>query len=610
MSASGTSHTTTTEVILPVPQATYLPDRHAFALWTDGTPAADADDTVTLAVPRWTPDGPVITVSDVACRIVTLQQLTTLDADSPSVHAWQTLLAGPDDPTALPTAAHCVPDPVGHAITSAHFARTTLCDTMTLADQLGREVRAELRDYQVRGVGFLTDALARHGGAVLSDEMGLGKTLQAIAYLVRSAADRNGPALVVCPTSLVTNWLREITHFAPQLNPASYRGDVLDVPGSCGVVVTGYPTLRGHREALTAPHWSTAIFDEAQFLKNHRTQVSKAARAVDADARIALTGTPVENHLDELWSLLNLVARPQYNNRALFRRRFTLPIGQGSPGAMNRLRADIAPIVLGRNKRQVAAGLPVKLHIDVACDLTDEQAARYDQLLDAAIVEGFGVGTQRHGRILATLTRLKQVCNHPVLAATSPQWDPAALADRSGKLDACTDIVAANLKNDSPTIIFTQYRETGELLRACLADRFAVPVPYLHGGLSRAERDRIVDDYQAGAGCGLLIASVKAAGTGLTLTRAADVVHFDRWWNPAVEAQASDRVHRIGQTRTVTVTTLTTAGTIEEHIAAMHERKSALTLDSDSSALAELAALSDEGLIDALRRRRDEEAVR
>nr|WP_306304947.1 DEAD/DEAH box helicase [Gordonia effusa] len=438
--------------------------------------------------------------------------------------------------------------------------------------------------------------------------MGLGKTLQAIAFLVHQSMRLSSTALVVCPTSLVTNWLREINHFAPQLNPSAYRGGELEVPDDCAVVVTGYPTLRGHHSTLAQRHWSTTIFDEAQFLKNHRTQVSKAARALDSDARIALTGTPVENHLDELWSLLNLVARQQFSNRALFRRRFTLPIGQGSPDAMRRMRATIAPIVLGRNKTQVAASLPAKLHTDVVCDLTDEQATRYDQLLNAAIDEGFGHGTQRHGRILATLTRLKQVCNHPALAATAPTWQVDQLIGRSGKLDTCTEIVGANLENDSPTIIFTQYREAGELLCAHLAELFGVAVPFLHGGLRQSVRDSIVDDYQSGRGAGLLVASLKAAGTGLTLTRAADVIHFDRWWNPAVQAQASDRVHRIGQTRTVTITTLNTAGTIEEHIAAMHERKSALTLDSDASALSALTALSDEGLIDILRRTRDEEA--
>jgi SNF2 family DNA or RNA helicase len=200
---------------------------------------------------------------------------------------------------------------------------------------------------------------------------------------------------------------------------------------------------------------------------------------------------------------------------------------------------------------------------------------------------------------------LKQVCNHPMLAGAGRTGD---VDGRSGKLDVATDIVVTNLENDSPTVVFTQYRETGDLLAAHFGSVLEAKVPFLHGGLSRAERDRIVDDYQAGRGCGVLVASLKAAGTGLTLTRAADVIHFDRWWNPAVEAQATDRVHRIGQDRVVTVTTLTTAGTVEEHIAAMHDRKSALDLDADAGALAVLTELSDEKLIEVLRRNREETA--
>lgn len=199
------------------------------------------------------------------------------------------------------------------------------------------------------------------------------------------------------------------------------------------------------------------------------------------------------------------------------------------------------------------------------------------------------------------------MCNHPGLVGTDGAVTGGA-EGRSGKLDVAADIIETNLENAAPTVVFTQYRQTGELLSSYFAERIGEPVPFLHGGLSRTVRDRIVDDYQAGRGSGVLVASLKAAGTGLTLTRAADVVHFDRWWNPAVEAQATDRVHRIGQDRVVTVTTLTTAGTVEEHIAAMHHRKSALDLDADGGALALLTELSDERLLEVLRRRREESA--
>ncbi len=588
-------------------QATYLTDRHAFALWRADHPAPDAPapdapapaGSPTLRIPLPTGYGrrKSLRAADVVCRIVAPAELPA--GDSPSLRAWRSLIDDPTAAVALPAAAHAVLNEAGDAVvSSAHsldvFARTA---------RAAAELHAELRDYQLRGVTWL-DEVCAEGGGVLADEMGLGKTLQTIAHLVH--ADR-GPALVVCPTGLVTNWLREIGRWAPNLPAVDYRGGTLpELPDGTSVVVTGYPTLRGHTAALTEKSWATVVFDEAQALKNSRTQVSRAARALAADARIALTGTPVENNLDELWALLNLVAPAAFGNRALFRRRYAAPVQSGSAEARSRMRDAISGHVLRRTKADVAAGLGPKIAVDVECDLTEEQARLYDAVLDAADAEGFGTGMARRGAILTALTRLKQICNHPALAGA--RRGAGTLSGRSGKLDVCTDMVETNLAAGSPTVVFTQYRQTGDLLAAHFAATIGEPVPFLHGGLSRAERDRIVDDYQGGRGSGVLIASLKAAGTGLTLTRAADVIHFDRWWNPAVESQATDRVHRIGQDRVVTVTTLTSAGTLEEHIAAMHARKSALDLDADAGALAVLTELSDERLLAVLRRSRSESA--
>lgn len=254
-----------------------------------------------------------------------------------------------------------------------------------------------------------------------------------------------------------------------------------------------------------------------------------------------------------------------------------------------------------RKKSQVASSLPAKIHADLICDLTEEQQQVYDNLLEQAIDDGFGGGAQRQAKVLATLTALKQVCNHPGLIT----GDLDELSGRSGKLDLCTDIMANNLETGSPTLIFTQYRKTGELLVRHCDEQFGVAVPFFHGGLNQEQRADIVSRFQADDGPKALVLSLKAGGTGLTLTRAADVIHFDRWWNPAVEAQASDRVHRIGQTRTVTVTTLTTGSTVEEHIAAMHLRKSALSDIAGMSGVAALARLDDDRLIAILRRKRD-----
>lgn len=666
------------EPVLLAIQATYLPDRHLFALWTwagTGTgkpPGVPGDrESVRLVLPA----GRTLEPAEVETTVVAPEVLAGLPADglAPSARAWRAVLGtlttgapdsrrtdrrsstperrstGDTDPDApspgdgstrtpgspvhpgppmtapsnahergrtattvpevagtssyagsvpdLPPAAHAVPDAVGTAIVSPAYALGVLHRTDHTAATLAHSLTVALRPYQQRGVSWLHEAVAAHGGAILADEMGLGKTVQAIGFLLGRAA--RGPQLVVCPTSLVGNWVHELARFAPGLRVRSWRGGAL-AAGPDEVIVTGYPTLRLHEQAAGIG-WASVIFDEAQALKNPRTQVSRAARALPTDARVALTGTPVENHLDELYALLNLVAPRMFAHRTQFRRRYARPIAEGSAAAAARLRDAISPVVLARRKAQVAASLPAKIHTDLLCDLTAEQEKLYDQVLDRAVESGFGAGAQRQTRVLAALTTLKQVCNHPGLVS----GDLAEIGGRSGKIDLLTDIVAANLDNAAPTLLFTQYRGTGELLVRHLGERFGLTVPFFHGGLTPPQRTALVADFQSPDGPPVLVLSLRAAGTGLTLTRAADVIHVDRWWNPAVEAQASDRVHRIGQTRTVTVTTLTCATTLEEHIAALHTRKSALTDLSDDAGIAALARLDDDALLDVLRRKRE-----
>ncbi|MGK8500316.1 DEAD/DEAH box helicase [Nocardia asiatica] len=585
-----------------------------FALWSwhghgaGPAPRGEGDrQTLALAVPA--PDGSV-EVADVDAALVDLPTLaeSTVEHPGESMHTWQRLvravLANPAtqpteaDADSLPVAGHAVPDASGTAIVSAPRALDVLHDTEAVTAELRATLKARLRPYQARGIGWLRETVAAHGGAVLADEMGLGKTVQTIGFLLDRA--ETGAQLVVCPTSLVGNWAHEIGRFAPGLRVVVWRGGDVDADAAT-VVVTGYPALRLHGGHLAQRNWATAVFDEAQALKNPRTQVAKAARAIDAAATVALTGTPVENHLDELWALLHLVTPRLFGHRTQFRRRFVRPIHEGSAAAAARLRDAIEPVVLARTKSQVAAALPAKIHSDLLCDLTTEQERLYDQLLERAVDDGFGAGIERHGRVLAALTALRQVCNHPGLIT----GDLRELSGRSGKLDLCTDIVATNLETGSPTLVFTQYRQTGELLVRHFAEQFGVTAPFFHGGLTQPERAAIVTRFQSQDGPPVLVLSLRAAGTGLTLTRAADVVHFDRWWNPAVEAQASDRVHRIGQTRTVTVTTLTSTTTVEEHIAAMHHRKAALRDLGDAAGIAALAALDDDQLIEVLRRKRE-----
>ncbi|WP_372494159.1 MULTISPECIES: DEAD/DEAH box helicase [Nocardia] len=572
------------------------PETHAGSAGSGQSRGDEA--TVELVVPSL--DGG-FTVSPVPCLLAEPEQLAATAVPEPgdSLTAWRGALTGELAPALLPIAGHAVPNAAGTAVVSAERAVRACADAQAVAAELRQGLKVELRPYQARGIAWLRETTAAHGGAVLADEMGLGKTVQAIGYLLGRAA--TGPQLVVCPTSLVGNWVHEIERFAPELRPMAWRGG--DLAAAAGtIVVTGYPTVRGHGRALSGIDWTTAVFDEAQVLKNPRTQVARAARAVSAAARVALTGTPVENHLDELWALLNLVLPQSFTHKAQFRRRFVRPIHEGSFDAVLRLRDTLEPFVLGRKKIQVAAALPPKIHCDLICDLTDEQQRRYDALLARAEAEGFGTGAQRHSRVLAALTGLKQVCNHPGLV----DGELGELEGRSGKFDVCFDIVANNLEAGSPTLIFTQYRRTGELLVRHCAERFGVRAPFFHGGLDAAERGEIVSRFQSPDGPPVLVLSLRAAGTGLTLTRAADVIHFDRWWNPAVEAQASDRAHRIGQTRPVTVTTLTTGTTVEEHIAAMHERKSALADlgGAQANIVAALARLDDDQLLEILRRKR------
>ncbi len=514
---------------------------------------------------------------------------------------------GGEDETPLPLAAHAEVDPTGTAMTTADFARTAMRACLTTDQLLRDRLRAQLRPYQVRGgVAWLASTAESEGGAVLADEMGLGKTVQAVGGLLSLRAD-TGPQLVVCPTSLVTNWAHEITRFAPGL--AVYTGCIEEAPDTAGsVTITSYARLRLGIDELAGRRWATVIYDEAQALKN--PPYPTLARGTPR--RCAGADRP-DRHADREQPR-RVVGDPSggrppsvFPHRAVFRRRFTRAVDDGDSGALQRLRVAVAPVMLARTKARVASALPPKIHNPpVLVDLTAEQAELYDAHLAAIEDAGFGVGIERHGRILATLTRLKQICNHPALV--TGDRDRGRLPGRSGKFDRCMEILEENMETGSPTLVFTQYRDTGDLLADHLADRFDCDIPFFHGGLTPGgRRDELVADFQAGGRTpDVMVMSLKAGGVGLTLTRACDVIHFDRWWNPAVEAQASDRVHRIGQDRPVTVTTLTTATTLEEHIDNLHRRKAALSAHPDeSSALAELTALSDERLITVLRRNRN-----
>ncbi|MGH8794904.1 MAG: DEAD/DEAH box helicase [Stackebrandtia sp.] len=477
------------------------------------------------------------------------------------------------------------------------------------ADAPALRVRADLRPYQIRGAAWLRHLAEHRRGGLLADDMGLGKTLQAITLL----AGRSGalPHLVVCPTSVVGNWARELARFAPDLPVVRHHGpqraDVADFPAGA-VVVTSYPVMLRDASMLETANWDVVVLDEAQQIKNHASQTAKSARRLPARMRLALTGTPVENRLAELWSIMDFANPGLLGSRSRFAKRFAEPIeSRGDARVAQRLREVVQPYLLRRLKADVASDLPAKQESTLACTMTSEQARLYKQAVERSEEDGFGAGIERHGRILKLLTELKQICNHP--AQYLRQSGP--LRGRSGKLARAVEMLAEAVSEGHQSLVFTQYRVMGELLAKHLSAELDLEgVPFLHGGVRQPARDAMVEEFQGGANPPpILIVSLRAGGTGLNLTAATHVLHYDRWWNPAVEDQATDRAHRIGQTRPVDVYKLVTGGTLEERIAQILERKRTLAesivgagedwiTNLDDSRLRELISLSETEVTD------------
>jgi SNF2 family DNA or RNA helicase len=447
---------------------------------------------------------------------------------------------------------------------------------------------AALRPYQERGYSWLT-FLARWGlGACLADDMGLGKTIQTLAWVQRDreqsahAGSEPRAVLVVCPTSVATNWVREAARFAPGLRAFVHHGpdraggeDLAAAAREHDLVVTTYGLLHRDAAELAAVAWRGLVLDEAQNIKNPDSLRARAARALRADFRVALTGTPVENHVGDLWSVMEVLNPGLLGSRAAFKKTFFVPIQTfRDPGATRRLRRLTGPFLLRRLKTDPAVidDLPDKVETKDFCTLTREQASLYQavvQELEEALAGGAEEGIRRKGLILATLTRLKQVCNHPAHFL----GDGSRIPGRSGKMDRLVEMLDELLDAGDRALVFTQFTAMGEILQRHLQATFGLELPFLHGGVSRARRETMVDAFQGGRGPGLFLISLKAGGTGLNLTAASHVFLFDRWWNPAVEAQAADRAYRIGQRRNVHVHRFVCAGTVEERIDEIVEGK-------------------------------------
>jgi SNF2 family DNA or RNA helicase len=485
-----------------------------------------------------------------------------------------------------------------------------------------------LRPYQQRGLSWLSFLGGLGVGAVLADDMGLGKTVQLLSLLSSGGTtprtqdnhgtvrDKTaGPTLLICPMSLVGNWQREAERFTPQLAVHVHHGagrlsgaELSAALAAADLVITTYQVAVRDREALSAMRWARLVCDEAQALKNHLSMQAKAVRSLPAVSRIALTGTPVENQLSELWSIMEFANPGLLGAEKAFREKYAVPIERhGSEEAARELRRITQPFVLRRLKtdKTIIADLPDKQEMKVWCNLTQEQASLYaatvtDMLLR---IEDASDDITRRGLVLATMAKLKQVCNHPAHLL----GDGSRLPGRSGKLARLEELGEEIAAEGDKALCFTQYAEFGRMLQPYLSARIGCPVLFLHGGTTKKQRDAMVARFQEADEPMLFLLSLKAGGTGLNLTAANHVIHIDRWWNPAVEDQATDRAFRIGQRRDVQVRKFVCVGTLEERIDAMIEQKKALAeqivgtgeswlTELSTAALREVLALSPDAV--------------
>ncbi|MEL6261093.1 MAG: DEAD/DEAH box helicase [Cyanobacteria bacterium J06626_6] len=446
----------------------------------------------------------------------------------------------------------------------------------------------QLRPYQAKGVSWLSFLEQWGLGACLADDMGLGKTVQLIAFLLYLKQENalGGPVFLVCPTSVLTNWQREVSKFAPnQLASLVYHGDkrpkgtaLQKAAAKLDLMITSYTLVQRDLKDLKRIEWRGMVLDEAQNIKNPTAKQSLAVREVESEFRIALTGTPVENRLSELWAIMDFLNPGYLGPLNFFKRRFATPIEKyGDTDSLKTLRSLVQPFILRRLKtdRSIIQDLPAKQEMTVFCGLSAEQARLYQKLVDDTLGEiDEAEGVKRRGMILALLVKLKQICNHP---AQFLKQESLGKYRRSGKLQRLDEMLEEVIAEGDRALIFTQFAEWGKLLSRHLAHRLGTEALFLYGSTSKAKREEMVDRFQLDPnGPKLFILSLKAGGVGLNLTRANHVFHFDRWWNPAVENQATDRAFRIGQTKNVQVHKFVCTGTLEERINEMINSKKAL----------------------------------
>lgn len=455
-------------------------------------------------------------------------------------------------------------------------------------------LKGDLRPYQNQGLSWLL-FLRNHGfGACLADDMGLGKTVQVISYLLSihgkqmPNVDQSLPvtkaALIVCPTSVLGNWQKEIERFAPSLRVGLYYGpqrakgeDFVSFAQQYDVVLTSYGMTHIDFEHISSVYWNSIIIDEAQNIKNSATKQSRSVRKLKGFHHIALTGTPMENRLSELWTIFDFINKGYLGSLQTFQDRFVTSIERdGQTEKIKELQQIIQPFLLRRTKKDkdVALNLPDKIEQKEFVPLTSEQASLYEQLIKDTFDQLDKLNAfERKGMILQMIGKLKQLCNHPGLYLKEENVDNVII--RSDKLNKLFELVDAVQEQNESCLIFTQYIGMGEMIRSQLEKKYGYAVPFLNGSLGKKQRDTMIESFQNGE-FPIFILSLKAGGTGLNLTAANHVIHYDRWWNPAVENQATDRAYRIGQSRFVHVHKLICTGTLEEKIDKMLDQKQAL----------------------------------
>jgi len=474
--------------------------------------------------------------------------------------------------------------------------------------------QGDLRPYQVRGYSWLSFLRDWGFGACLADDMGLGKTIQTLTLIQRDwESGKRRPVLLICPTSIVNNWKKEASRFTPELPVLIHHGverkrgeEFKEAVKRHAIVISSYALLSRDFEILKEIDWGGIVLDEAQNVKNPETKQSRAARSLRADYRITLTGTPVENSVGDLWSIMEFLNPGFLGNQAEFKRNFFIPIQAArDPEAEERLRRLTGPFILRRLKtdKNIISDLPEKVEMKVFCNLTKEQASLYEAIVNETIGRiDESEGIERKGLVLSTIMKLKQVCNHPAQFL----GDNSKIPGRSGKLERLTEMVEEMMEVGDHGLIFSQFAEMGAILKRYLEETFGCEVLFLHGGVEKKKRDWMIERFQSEEnGPHLFILSLKAGGTGLNLTKANQVIHFDRWWNPAVENQATDRTFRIGQKRNVMVHKFICAGTLEEKIDEMIERKKEIADRVIGTGEAWLTELSTDELKDLFTLRRE-----